>query len=189
VGSGATRLHPAIVNLDLIYNSDLDCCGDAVALPFADAAFSLVVTQDVLEHVRDPSAALAEIYRVLDAHGTLYCQLPFIIGYHPGPTDFWRFSREGIRELIEKSGLVCEEIGIAVGPSYGFYWIAVEFAAVLASSLWGKAYKPVKGIMALLLAPVKLLDTAMSRSPQADRITGAYFVIAKKELHSRFQGV
>ncbi len=34
--------------------------------------------------------------------GTLYVQLPLVIGHHPGPTDFWRFTREGIVHVVER---------------------------------------------------------------------------------------
>jgi SAM-dependent methyltransferase len=181
VGSGTNRLHPAIFNLDLTYNRSLDCCGRAENLPFRAASFSLIVSQEVLEHVKDPNVALEEMYRVLSRQGLLYCQVPFIIGYHPGPTDFWRFSRQGIREIVEKAGFVCAEVGIAVGPCYGFYRIAVEFGAVIGSSLIPRLYKPIKGLLALVLAPIKWLDPLMRSAAQADRVAGGYFVIAYKE--------
>jgi ubiquinone/menaquinone biosynthesis C-methylase UbiE len=38
--------------------------GDVTALPFADGAFDLVVCTEVLEHLDDPRAALAELRRV-----------------------------------------------------------------------------------------------------------------------------
>jgi SAM-dependent methyltransferase len=39
--------------------------GDAMALPFDDASFDVVLLHTVLDHVRDPAAALAEACRVL----------------------------------------------------------------------------------------------------------------------------
>ena len=181
VGSGNVRLHPAIVNLDLAHNPSLDCCGRAEKLPFRSESFSLLVSQEVLEHVQDPQAALQEMYRVLARHGRLYCQVPFIIGYHPGPTDFWRFSREGIREIVEQAGFTGAEVGISVGPCFGFYRIAVEFGSVLASRMWPRLYLPAKGLLALLLAPVKWFDPLLRTGPQADRVAGGYFVIAQKD--------
>lgn len=43
-------------------------CEDLQALTFPDNTFDLVITQDVLEHVREPARALSEIHRVLK-HG------------------------------------------------------------------------------------------------------------------------
>jgi ubiquinone/menaquinone biosynthesis C-methylase UbiE len=44
------------------------------ALPFPDASFDLVVTNDVLQHVpeADVGASLAELRRVLDPQGVLF---------------------------------------------------------------------------------------------------------------------
>lgn len=50
--------------------------GDALALPFADGAFDRVVAAEVLEHVPDDGAALAELVRVLRPGGTLAVTVP-----------------------------------------------------------------------------------------------------------------
>lgn len=180
VGSGATRIHERILNLDIIINSQVDCLAFAEQLPFKENSIRFVMTQETIEHVRDPYGAIEEIYRVLEEGGIIYFQVPFVIGYHPGPTDFWRFSVEGVRELLERAGFVCDEISIAVGPATGFYRILVEFWAVLFSSFWSRLYYPIKGLSALVFYPIKWLDSLLLRSKQADRIAGGYYVIAHK---------
>jgi SAM-dependent methyltransferase len=50
--------------------------GDATALPFADASFDRVITSEVLEHIQDDVAALAELVRVLRPGGTLSVTVP-----------------------------------------------------------------------------------------------------------------
>jgi SAM-dependent methyltransferase len=45
---------------------------DATALPFADAAFDVVIANHMLYHVDDPAVALAEFARVLRPGGRLY---------------------------------------------------------------------------------------------------------------------
>lgn len=181
VGAGFTELHPAVINLDIAATPTLDCCAQAENLPFPTDSFAVIISQETLEHVRDPYAALREMHRVLQPGGTLYCQLPFTIGYHPGPTDFWRFTKEGIRELVEQCGFECEEVCIGVGPGTGFYRIAVEFGAVLTSRFFPSLYHAFKGVMALGLYPLKWLDPLLLGSAQADRIAGGYYVIASKQ--------
>jgi 2-polyprenyl-6-hydroxyphenyl methylase/3-demethylubiquinone-9 3-methyltransferase len=44
-------------------------CGRAEALPFADASFEVVWCTDVLEHLADRPAAIAQIARVLKPGG------------------------------------------------------------------------------------------------------------------------
>jgi 2-polyprenyl-6-hydroxyphenyl methylase/3-demethylubiquinone-9 3-methyltransferase len=46
---------------------------DAAALPFADARFDVVVAGEVLEHVTDLDAVVAEALRVLKPGGTFVC--------------------------------------------------------------------------------------------------------------------
>lgn len=180
VGAGSTNLHPALLNLDLIPRPTVHVCASAEHLPFPDEVFDLVLSQEVLEHVRDPFQAMREMKRVLKKGGVLYCQVPFVIGYHPGPTDFWRFTKEGIAALIEQAGLTCNEVKIAVGSGTGLYRITVEFIAVSAARLWGTLYRPIKGISALVFYPLKWLDPILAGSPQADRIPGGYLAIATR---------
>jgi SAM-dependent methyltransferase len=183
VGAGPTRLHSRLINLDLVAGPTVDVRASAERLPFADEVFDLVVSQEVLEHVRDPFRAMKEMRRVLKKDGILYCQVPFIIGYHPGPTDFWRFTREGIRQLVEQANFECLEITMAVGAGTGFYRIAVEFVAVLVSRFASSLYLPVKGSFSLILYPLKWLDPLLNKGPGVDRIPGGYLVIARCKLH------
>lgn len=50
--------------------------GDAVRLPFPDGAFDRVIASEVLEHVPDDEAALAELTRVLRPGGVLAATVP-----------------------------------------------------------------------------------------------------------------
>jgi len=180
IGGASSWKGVQIINMDIVRSRFVGCVGDAQKLPFRNDAFKLAITQETLEHVADPETAMEEIYRVLRPGGVLYCQLPFVIGYHPGPKDFWRFTREGIVELCERCGFTCQEVSLSVGPGFGFHRIATEFFAVLASCVFSRAYLPVKGAASLLLYPVKWMDGILMQSPQADRIAGGYYVIATK---------
>ena len=180
IGAGSQRLHPRLLNLDIVTDVNIDCCALAERLLFVNECFAVIVSQETIEHVQEPYHAICEIYRVLEEGGVFYLQVPFIIGYHPGPTDFWRFSREGIRELVEQAGFTVEEIGIAVGPATGFYRIAVEFMSVTLSCPIPGLYHIVKGLAAFILYPVKCLDPFLINSSQSDRIPGGYYVISSK---------
>jgi SAM-dependent methyltransferase len=50
--------------------------GDALALPFADGAFDRVIAAEVLEHIPDDAAAMAELARVLRPGGTMAVTVP-----------------------------------------------------------------------------------------------------------------
>jgi SAM-dependent methyltransferase len=50
--------------------------GDALSLPFADGEFDRVVASEVLEHIPDDEAAIAELVRVLRPGGTMAVTVP-----------------------------------------------------------------------------------------------------------------
>jgi hypothetical protein len=107
--------------------------------------------------------------------------VPFIIGYHPGPTDFIRFTREGIVEFLESSGFSVKKVDISVGGATGYYRISVEFFAILISGPVKILYIPFKALFSLILYPLKFLDFWFNISNQRDRIPGGYFAVAIKK--------
>ena len=180
VGSGSTKIHKNVRNLDIFPGQNIYYVAKAENIPEINDFFSLAISQEVLEHVQNPIQACSEIYRVLKKGGIFYCQIPFIIGYHPGPTDYWRFTKEGIEELLKKSGFEILEIGISVGGGTGYYRISVEFFASLISIFIPKLYILSKGFFSICLFPLKSFDFLFKYSIQKDRIPGGYYVIAKK---------
>jgi SAM-dependent methyltransferase len=179
VGSGSSPRRPSVVNIDLVRHQNVDVIAAAERLPFADQVFSLVMSQEVLEHVADPLTAAKEMRRVLGTGGTLYCQAPFIIGFHPGPHDYWRFTREGLATLARQAGFLDPDVRLAVGPGTGIYRIAVEFWATACARLVPSLYRPSKAMLAVLCYPLKWCDAWLASSPEADRIAGGYYVLAK----------
>ena len=50
--------------------------GDATRLPFADGTFDAVITSEVLEHIQDDVAAIAEMTRILRPGGVFAATVP-----------------------------------------------------------------------------------------------------------------
>ncbi len=182
IGAGKTKIDPRVKNLEIEAGEGIDIVGSVENIPCQDGHFDFVITQEVLEHVPSPDKAMQEIHRVLKDAGRVYIQLPFVIGYHPCPSDYWRFTHEGIAQLAHANGFTVVQSGLSVGPAVGFYRIAVEFFAVLASVLFQALYKPTKLVFSLLLYPIKWLDPLMRTSLEANRIAGGCFIVCEKSM-------
>jgi SAM-dependent methyltransferase len=63
--------------------------------------FDIVVCTEVLEHVLNPFAAVAEIRRVLKPGGLLLATSPFNFRIHGPLPDCWRFTEYGWRALLD----------------------------------------------------------------------------------------
>ena len=74
---------------------------DAHDLPYDDNTFDCVAFDQVLEHVRKPWICVSEAHRVLKPGGIVIITSPFFYQEHPHPTDFWRFTTEGLAVLVE----------------------------------------------------------------------------------------
>jgi SAM-dependent methyltransferase len=179
-GAGETKIHDRILNLDLGRGELTDIVNAGMELPFRDGTLDLVISQEVLEHVDNPQHWISEIHRVLKPGGRFYCQLPFIIGYHPGPTDFWRFSKEAYPQLFPEPTWEIEKLELALGHGSGLYRILVEFFAVTASVIHSKLYMPTKGLFAILCWPLQWFDGLTRFSKQKDRIPGGYYCVVRK---------
>lgn len=180
IGSGESDLHPGVINLDVDPSDHTDCVGDALLVPFEANTFHLVLSQETMEHVSDPFRAVREMGRVLKTDGVLYLQVPFVLGYHPDPEDYWRFTHSGVRRLIEQAGLRCERVESSLAAGTGVHRILVEFLAGVAARLVPQTYRPVKGVAAIIFYPLKWLDGWLSVGSERDRIAGGYFGIGRK---------
>lgn len=180
VGAGDRRVHPTLVAIDLVRSPAVDCVADAHRLPFRDRAFALVLSQEVLEHVPDPFLAMREMGRVLDVKGRLLLQTPFVLGYHPDPEDYWRFTAAGVRRLYAQAGLRCEEIVVSYGAGTGLHRIVVEFGAGLIGRIFPAAYRTAKGMLAICFYPLKWLDGWLAGGGPFQRIAGGYVALGSK---------
>jgi SAM-dependent methyltransferase len=93
-----------VINIDISFKSGVDITGDLHEIPLKKNSVDTVINIAVLEHVRHPWLVIQEFYRVLKPGGYLVCDVPFLQTKHPDPTDFYRYTREGLEEIIRYGG-------------------------------------------------------------------------------------
>ena len=114
--------------------------GDAVPLPWPDAAFSVVVTRYSFHHFLDPKAVLAEMVRVCRPGG----RVAVIDVFTRGPEQAEAYNRvEKLRDPSHVRALTLEELtGLALGVGLrdvrtAFYKLEVALETLLAASFPG----------------------------------------------------
>lgn len=86
----------------------IDYLGEMKILP--SQKFDYVLCTQVLEHLAEPQKAFQEFYRILKKNGKLFLTTHLAFEEHGAPTDYFRFTRYGLKYLAEKAGFKIERI-------------------------------------------------------------------------------
>lgn len=153
--------------------------GEPVDLPEASA--DGVVSFQVLEHVWDLDWYLGEALRMLKPGGWLLLSTHGTWLYHPHPTDYRRWTRDGLVRELEVRGFEIEAVDAVVGP---LAW-TTQFRLLGVREVLRRV--PVLG--PLLLAPWCLVSNLRMTledaiTPESIRATNAckYLVLARKPV-------
>lgn len=64
--------------------------------------FGAIFCLSVLEHCENPFEVAHNLTSLLKPNGTICISVPFALGFHGYPSDYWRFTHEGIKKLFPK---------------------------------------------------------------------------------------
>lgn len=98
------------IRTDIKRTGNLDLLTDACTLAVKDEAIDTILCTQVLEHLPDPNKALSEFWRILKVRGFLLLTVPQYWEVHEAPNDYWRFTKFGIKMLLERSGFQIVDI-------------------------------------------------------------------------------
>jgi SAM-dependent methyltransferase len=73
-------------------------------IPLPDAAYDSVLCNAVLEHIERPDRVMAELHRLLRPGGTLVVSVPFLQPFHAVPSDFRRYTSDGLSVFGRSQG-------------------------------------------------------------------------------------
>lgn len=168
--------------IGLEYNDKFkpDYVGDVRAMPFDDASFDSVLSNQVLEHVDDTHRVVSELHRVLRPGGYACITVPFVGRLHERPHDYWRFSEYGLRYLFERHGF--EEITIT--PMKG---LLTTQAALWHYFIWEslQRYRITRLLRAFIMPITNLLVLAAHAIDWDRTLPINYFAIARKPLTAK----
>jgi len=99
-------LSPIWHTLDISDNPNLTFPGSAeYSFDIPDESYDVVLSAQVIEHVRRPWKWLAEVARVTRVGGLVITINPVSWIYHEAPVDCWRIYPEGMKALYEDASL------------------------------------------------------------------------------------
>lgn len=104
------------VGADIVHNLN-----NPIHIGEHDVAFCL----EVMEHVEDTSALLKNIYENLSEGGVFYFSVPFMYPVH-SDHDLWRFTDQGLRYLLIKSGFKVIDIKPTTPDYEGWVGLAIK---------------------------------------------------------------
>lgn len=122
-------------------------------LPFEDNFADVVFVFNVLYILREPEKFLKEVFRILKPNGKLFLTSPFIFNEAREPHDYFRFTSEGLEELLKNAGFEQYQI-IPIGERFSaacylidkififnFLKIPFRFLALFFDKIWPKKLK------------------------------------------------
>lgn len=82
-----------------------DICKDVL-----DRHFDLIIADQVFEHLRWPYRAGRNVFQMLRPAGHFVIATPFLMRVHPSPSDYSRWTEEGLACLLQECGFPAERI-------------------------------------------------------------------------------
>lgn len=73
---------------------------DTISTQLSGRTFNTIICFSVLEHCSNPFKMSANISRLLNKKGLIFISVPFSWRIHGYPSDYWRFTPEGIKILF-----------------------------------------------------------------------------------------
>jgi SAM-dependent methyltransferase len=146
-------------------------------VPVEDTSFDVVLSTQVLEHVRDPRLYLSECLRVLRPGGRMLLTTHGVFVYHPDPVDYWRWTCAGLQREIEEAGFEVERLE-------GIFGLAATGIQLVQDAFHYRLPRPLQPVVALVM---QLLIRAVDRltGPESRRLNASVFAVVARKPHDR----
>ena len=178
LGAGTDRRAPHVINLEIEATPYVDVVADGHCLPFKADVFEAVISEAVLEHVREPRRVVAEIHRVLKAGGYVCVAVPFLQGFHASPHDYQRYTVPGLDYLFATFTKI--EGDACAGPTAALHWIFREYVGLAFSFGNLLLAKVISLIVGWLTFPLVWLDYLLMLNKHSHILASAVYFIGQK---------
>jgi SAM-dependent methyltransferase len=110
-----------------LHNKNIHIYSPLHEIPKPDGFFDAIICNAVLEHVANPDEIMDEFARVCRLGGALYLGVPFLQPEHKDPTDYQRYTADGLKLLAERHGFIVEKVEAVHNVYTTFAWIVIQW--------------------------------------------------------------
>ena len=167
----STLVNGRLYNQDIFADKHIDFVSPIDKIPVEDSFFDAIICNAVLEHVENPVEVVEELYRVLKSGGYLYLCIPFMQPEHKVPTDYQRYTIDGIQKLVSDRGFTIEKVEGLHTVYHTLGWIVKEWLSVKTT--------PTYILLRAVLFPILRYKSKHSTT-YVHKLASAYRVLAKK---------
>lgn len=179
VGSGITRVHPAVTNLDIFPFKNVDIVSDGANLPFKDSSIDLLISESTIEHTPGAETVIREMRRVVKPGGFVYISIPFVMPFHASPNDYMRLTHEGLKR--EFCDFIPRKIGALGGPASALVTFLMYFLALPFSLISEAAYNIATYLFMVVLSPLRIFDLLFNLFPRSIEVSACIYFIGEKK--------
>lgn len=163
------------VNIDP--NSGADILSSVYNIPLPDAHADIILMTELLEHLREPEAALVEVARLIKPGGRLIATMPFMYQVHGDPDDYYRWTADAMRQKVEEAGL-CVTALDPMGGTWSVIYDALRSQLYHNSDIRSLRFRLYYGVLKFMKPLFKRLDLCCKSTNQ--QITTGWALQAKK---------
>jgi len=158
-------------------------CDITKKIPKVDNCYDLIICNEVLEHINEPSLALDEFYRILKPEGKLIITAPQCYGLHQEPYNYFNYLSYGLEYLLKKSKFK----GITIKPLGGSFHLLGKLLNNCLNILFVKQgsyskiiFYPIELIIKIIFYPIFVLLFYLDFFDKNKKWTIHYGCICKK---------
>lgn len=148
-------------------------------LPFESESFDLVVSFQVLEHVKSCDQYLSEAARVCRHDGILVISVPSVWPFHPHPTDFRRWMLPGLENDLANARFRVQQSLSILNPVSS----SIQYFLSVCRYMWwnqGRRRRALVILLAWLLNPMIFLSEKLFQSTYKLG-AGNFLIVAQKD--------
>lgn len=176
-GGGNNKIDK-FINVDIGNYENVNVVASLTNLPIKSSSVDLIVSNSVLEHIKDYKKAVSEAKRILKPGGYFYLCTPLLSPKHH-PIDYTRWTIDGLKNMFENEKYNIVEEGVCRSQIYTLFYILESLITLKTKKGFPRAV--FRKILKFILSPLFKIKNKNTDLEKAYANT-VYIIIKKNEI-------